>query len=329
LPEQTDVTKYSDQSVNIEGKQQAIDSYDEPRMRIKYKLSQEADKEIDSAWKGLENKFGNNVTKIEAADNLKPKSDSSPSTSDASQLSSSLRSLHVGHTDSNSKIDNLATENQLHHTLSDSGTSDVHSASSPIISKDSHSVRKIDLKADAGQNQVVIEGNTVTLDGTKSKIGENSGLSYTWKQVGGPKVRIVGSNTPIASFEAPQILAARDKLTLKFVLLIRDESDSTGHSNNNNDKDGITVVVKHDPSLSQKAELSSSTYNKDRSSSPAANKIQSSNVPIVDNSHGSINDADGRSEQTKNEEPPPQPDNVAPPNETTQADANNSNTPSG
>ena len=206
----------------------------------------------------MENKFGNNVTKIEAADNLKPKSDSSPSTSDASQKSSSLRSLHVGPTDSNSKIDNLATENQLHHTsTSHSGTSDVHSASSPIISEDSHSGKKIDLKADAGQNQVVIEGNTVTLDGTKSKIGENSGLSYTWKQVGGPKVRIVGSNTPIASFEAPKVSLAKDKLTLKFVLLITD-GQSLGH---NNDKDTITVVVKHDPSVSPIVDSSSSTNN--------------------------------------------------------------------
>ena len=217
--------------------------------------------------------------------------------------------------------------NCIHTSTSHSGTSDDHSASPAIISEDSHSGRKIDLKADAGQNQVVIEGNTVTLDGTKSKIGENSGLSYTWKQVGGPKVRIVGSNTPIASFEAPKVSLAKDKLTLKFVLLITDESDSTGH--HNNDKDGITVVVKHDPSLSQKAELSSSTNNKDRSSSQDVNKDNSNNDPIVDNSHGSINDADGRSEQTKNEESGTQPESLAPPNETTQADANNSNTPSG
>ena len=143
LSEQTDVTKYSDQSVNHGGKQRlsnTIDTYDEPRMHIKYQLAQEAETQIDRAWKGLDNKFGNNVTKMEAADNLKPKSDSSPSTSDASQLSSSLRSLHLGRTDSNSKIDNLATENQLHHTsTSHSGKSDVHSASSPIISQDSHS----------------------------------------------------------------------------------------------------------------------------------------------------------------------------------------------
>ena len=63
LPEQTDVTKYSDQSVNQKGKQQAIDSYDEPRTSIKYKLAQEAEKEIDSALKGLENKFGNDCNK--------------------------------------------------------------------------------------------------------------------------------------------------------------------------------------------------------------------------------------------------------------------------
>ena len=90
---------------------------------------------------------------------------------------------------------------------------------------------------------------------------------------------------------------------------------------------GIVTSLLFD--LSQKAELPSSTNNKDRSSSQYVNKANSNNDPIVDNSHGSINDADGMSEQKKSEESPPQPENVAPPNEVTQADANNSNTPSG
>ena len=278
-------------------------------MHIKYQLTQEAETQIDRAWKGLDDKFGNNVTKIEAADNLKPKSDSSPSTSDASQLSSSLRSLHLGRTDSNSKTDNLATENQLHHTsTSHSGTSDVHSASSPII-QDSKLGKKIDLKADAGQNQVVIEGNTVTLDGTNSKIGENSGLSYTWKQVGGPKVRIDGSNTPIASFEAPKVSLAKDKLKLKFVLSI---ADSLGR---NNDKDTLTVVVKHDPSVSPIVDSPSSTNNndnKDRTASHAERNGHSNNDQVVDNGDNSKPNVNGKSEEIQNEEFVPSTDNKEP-----------------
>ena len=111
-------------------------------------------------------------------------------------------------------------------------------------------------KADAGQNQEVIEGFRVTLDGTKSKIGaEGAGISYSWKQVGGPKVRIIDANTAIASFEAPKISSAEDKLTLKFVLSI---ADSLGR---NNDKDTVTVVVKHDPSVSPIVDSPSSTNN--------------------------------------------------------------------
>ena len=53
----------------------------------------------------------------------------------------------------------------------------------------------------------MIEGFRVTLDGTKSKIGaEGAENSYSWKQVDGPKVRIIDANKAIASFEAPKSL---------------------------------------------------------------------------------------------------------------------------
>ena len=110
------------------------------------------------------------------------------------------------------------------------------------------------------------------MDGTKSKIGENSGLSYTWKQVGGPKVRIVGSNTPIASFEAPKVSLAKDKLTLKFVLSI---ADSLGH---NNDKDTVTVVVKHDPSVSHIVDSPSSTNNNDNKDRTASQMLNAMDI---------------------------------------------------
>ncbi len=58
-------------------------------------------------------------------------------------------------------------------------------------------------------------------------IGDATGLRYSWEQVSGPKVRIDYANSEIASFEAPNLLSGQDKLTLKFVLLITDNSESS------------------------------------------------------------------------------------------------------
>ena len=247
LSEATDVIKSTDQLVDHGGKQRlsnTIETYGESGLRIKHHLAQEAKTEIDRAWMGLGNKSGNIVTKMESADNLK--SDSGPISPDTAQLSN-IPSSDIGSTNSNlnSKIDNLATENKLRVSPSQAGKSDVRSTSSAIISQDSHSAgKKIEPKADAGKNQEVIAGAMVTLDGTNSKIGDNSGrLSYSWKQIGGPKVMIVDANTAIASFEAPKVSSAGDKLTLKFVPLIADGSDISGR---NNDKDSVTIMVKQD-----------------------------------------------------------------------------------
>ena len=313
LSEATDLTKYSEQSGN-HGKQTSsntIDTYNEPGMGIKQQLSQEAETQIYRAWKGLDDKFGDIVTKIEAADNLK--SDSGPDISDASQ-SSNISSSHAN-SNSNSKTDNEVTENPMHTSTSQASKSDVHSASS----ENSHSVMKLDPKADAGQNQEVIEGTSAALDGTNSKIGEDSsGLRYSWKQVGGPKVKIVDANTATASFEAPpKISSARDNLILKFVLLI---TDSTGRNNN---KDSVSVVVKQEPSPSQKVELSSSTNDKkDRSSSQAEDKVHSNDGQVGSNSGSKHND-NGKSEETKHEESALELDSTAP-IETTHVNTNNS-----
>ena len=176
-------------------------------------------------------------------------------------------------------------------------------------------------KADAGQNQEVIEGFRVTLDGTKSKIGaEGAGISYSWKQVGGPNVRMIDANTALATFEAPKISSTADKLTLKFVLSI---TDSFGR---NTDKDTVTVVVKHDPSVSSKVDSSYSTNhndNKDRTSSHAERNGYSNNDQVVDNIDNSKPNVNGKSEEIQNEESVPSPDNMKP------AESTEANTDSG
>ena len=165
-------------------------------------------------------------------------------------------------------------------------------------------------------------GAIVTLDGTNSKIGDNSGrLSYSWKQIGGPKVTIVDANTATASFEAPKVSSAGDKLTLKFVLSI---ADSLGR---NNDKDSVTVMVKHEHSVSPIVDSPSSSNNNTIKIEHRVmlNAMASNNDQVVDNNDSSKNNVNGKSEETKNEEPSPQPDSN-PPTESAYLDTNNSGT---
>jgi hypothetical protein len=49
----------------------------------------------------------------------------------------------------------------------------------------------------------------------------------------GPKVKIADENMAIASFKAPKVSSVRDKLTLKFVLLITSDSGNDGRNSIN------------------------------------------------------------------------------------------------
>ena len=87
--------------------------------------------------------------------------------------------------------------------------------------------------ANAGPNQTVNEGDTVFLDGSKSKPDddEDTILSYRWKQVeieGHPEVIIRDADQAIASFIAPQVLK---NTRLKFQLKVTFSSGSTDKDN--------------------------------------------------------------------------------------------------
>ena len=267
LPEASDVTVHSGQSVNHgdvnQGHSDFVRAYDDLKARTKDRLAQQAEMVIDKAQKNLDNKSGS----TEVTENL----NHDPDRPDASKILNS-HSPQIGDANSKTETDNFATENHPHtyptnenNALSQTGKSDIHSPRSAIVSKDSHSVGKTDLKADAGDNQKVIEGAKVTLDGTGSKIADHSGLSYSWKQVNGPKVRISDVNSAIASFQAPKVPSEQDKITLKFVLVITEDSESTNaksnKNNNNNDKDSITVTVEQEPSLGNRVSHEPSNSN--------------------------------------------------------------------
>ncbi len=57
--------------------------------------------------------------------------------------------------------------------------------------------------ADAGANQTVVEGNTITLSGAASRDADGSIASYAWAQTAGPNVSLSGADTATATFDPP------------------------------------------------------------------------------------------------------------------------------
>ena len=78
------------------------------------------------------------------------------------------------------------------------------------------------LTADAGPDQTVDEGDTVRLDGRGSTGPDN--LTYSWRQTGGPSVRLEDANTVRPRFTAPSDLT--EDVTLTFTLTVSADGDS-------------------------------------------------------------------------------------------------------
>jgi hypothetical protein len=72
--------------------------------------------------------------------------------------------------------------------------------------------------SDAGPDQTVVPGGTVTLDGSLSSDPEGVALTFTWTQVGGPSVAVASPNSSTPSFVAPVVAPTAPTLTFQLVV---------------------------------------------------------------------------------------------------------------
>ena len=108
--------------------------------------------------------------------------------------------------------------------------------------------------ADAGPNETVAAGETVTLDATRSVDPEGHPLDYTWSQTDGPDVDLGDGDTAMLTFTAPPGLTTDAVLT--FALVVTDASNAASPP------DVVQIVVEAGavqaaPTVSIRAALSS------------------------------------------------------------------------
>ena len=128
----------------------------------------------------------------------------------------------------------LLTNNTLSKNQSNNNITNL---SSSLSSSPPHTSINHAPVANAGVNQTVNENSTVTLNGIASDPDPSDNkLSYSWKQIAGPRVKLINSNSTNPSFIAPTVTSDRD---LKFSLTAKDDKGASSLPA------VVTITVKH------------------------------------------------------------------------------------
>ena len=96
--------------------------------------------------------------------------------------------------------ENTATNADTNHEnqSANANNEDSHLAVKPVLPKETEknvkSVVKIQPKANAGKNQIAVEGSQVILDGSKSRDSDGKIESYHWQQITGPSIALTNVN---------------------------------------------------------------------------------------------------------------------------------------
>ena len=107
--------------------------------------------------------------------------------------------------------------------------------------------------ADAGADQTVAEGATVTLDGSGSSDSANRALTYAWSQTGGAEVELSSTGAVRPSFIAPMQLAANATLTFSLTV-------TAGGTDSQPDTVAITVTAGSDDAPTADAGTDQTVY---------------------------------------------------------------------
>lgn len=92
--------------------------------------------------------------------------------------------------------------------------------------------------ANAGPDQTVDEGDSVTLDGTASSDSDGTIVSYAWTQTEGPTVTLTGADTANPTFGAPGV-SSDTVLTFQLIVIDDDASESA--------PDTVNITVRNVP----------------------------------------------------------------------------------
>jgi large repetitive protein len=115
--------------------------------------------------------------------------------------------------------------------------------------------------ANAGLDQTVNSGDTVTLNGAASTDADGS-ISYSWRQTSGPSVNLIRANTPTPAFVASSVSY---DIGLVFLLIVTDDEGVPSTP------DTVSVTVKSAPSQQ------STTFDCLYACTPDGNKAPSGN----------------------------------------------------